>query len=118
MTTAKRFEELECWKLSRELAFACYQMASTGKLSKDFGLRDQFRRAGVSVMNNIAEGFSRFSDKEFARFLEMSSSSCSEVKSMAYLMEDLGYLKESKAFHEKVDKTQAKILALVRYLKS
>ena len=69
-------------------------------------------------MNNIAEGFGRYSRKDFVKFLDYSSGSTSEVKSMLYLMEDLEMMKKGKAeeFKERVDVIQSKVLGLIRHL--
>ena len=57
MSAITRFEDLQVWKISRELTRKIYQLTGRGNFSKDYGLRDQIRRASVSVMSNIAEGF-------------------------------------------------------------
>lgn len=64
---------------------------------RDWGFRDQIQRAGVSVMNNIAEGFERRTPADFARFLDLAKGSCGEVRSMLYLAEDLEYLNHENA---------------------
>ncbi len=69
MATINRFEELECWQTARELTRRVYKLSSAGGFSKDFGLRDQMRRAGVSVMSNIAEGFESRTRPLFVEFL-------------------------------------------------
>ena len=71
-------------------------------------------------MNNIAEGFGRYSNKEFIRFLEYSSSSAAEVKSMIYVLEDLNYSDAEylKEIHNQIDKTRKLVLGLIRYLKN
>jgi hypothetical protein len=66
----KRFEDIEAWKQGRELAKDIYAVTGKGEFAKDYGLKDQIRRAAVSVMANIAEGFDANSDDEFVRFLE------------------------------------------------
>ena len=71
---ARRFEELWVWQQARELVKEIYEDFRSGSGSKDFGFRDQIQRAGVSVMNNIAEGFERFTEIEFARFLDVGRS--------------------------------------------
>ncbi|MFZ4548235.1 MAG: four helix bundle protein, partial [Bacteroidales bacterium] len=86
MATINRLEDLEVWKESKKLALAIY---SHFRPLKDFGFRDQICRASVSVMNNIAEGFERNSDKEFQRFLSISKGSLGEVRSMIILAIDL-----------------------------
>lgn len=113
-----RFEDLECWQAARELVKRVYEVSQEGALSKDWDARSQFRRASVSVMNNIAEGFARYYKNEFKRFLDIAQSSAAEVKSMLYLFEDLQYLdKEAiEDLHSKVNKTRNFTLALIRYL--
>ena len=92
MGAIKRFEDLDCWKKAREIVSTVYAVSNQGELSSDFGTRDQLRRASLSIMNNIAEGFSRTSTKEFIRFLSISESSETEVKSMIYVLLDLKYI--------------------------
>lgn len=120
MAKVERFEDLNCWKKSRELVVAVYKVSDSGKMKTDFDLRSQFRRAAVSSMNNIAEGFGRYSQKEFIRFLDISSSSCVEVKSMLYIMEDLEYASKSdlQKLHSLTDETKKLTLALLKYLVS
>ena len=78
--------------MAKELVTNIYRLSADGKFSKDFGLRDQIRRASVSVMSNIAEGFERGSSKEFSRFLRMAKGSSGEVRSQLYIALELGYL--------------------------
>jgi four helix bundle protein len=89
-----RFEDLEVWKKARDLSLAVYRVTSEGSFARDFGLRDQIRRAAVSVMSNIAEGFDRYSRSEFKQFLSIARGSASEVRSQLYLAHALGYLGE------------------------
>ena len=91
MSTIKSFENLEIWKLSRELVIIIYQ---DFKNCKDFNFHNQITSAGLSIMNNSAEGFGRESDKEFDFFLNIAKGSALEVKSMYYIASDLGYLSE------------------------
>jgi four helix bundle protein len=75
-----------------------YSWSSGGSpISRDFGFRDQIQRASVSIMNNIAEGFTRGSNPDFARFLDMARGSCGEVCSMLYAAEDLNYISGENA---------------------
>jgi len=89
MSAVQQFEDLKIWQMSRVLANEIYLLL---KDNKDYGFRDQIQRASVSVMNNISEGFERRSNTEFKRFLDISKSSCGEVRSMLYLAEDLMYI--------------------------
>jgi len=91
----EKFEDLLCWQEARILVRTIFRFSETGKLSKDWGTKDQIRRASLSIMNNIAEGFARFSNKEKIRFLDIASSSCSEVRSMLYVLNDLEYLSKA-----------------------
>jgi four helix bundle protein len=95
MTSIQKFEDLIAWQKARELAKQIYQFTDVGKFSKDFGLRDQIRRASISVMSNIAEGFERGGRPEFHHFLVISKASCAEVRSQLYIAKDIGYLSES-----------------------
>jgi four helix bundle protein len=83
------FEDLRIWQDARELVKHIY---SDFKGNRDYGFCDQIQRAGVSIMNNIAEGFERHSDTEFARFLNIAKGSAGEVRSMYYAAEDLNYV--------------------------
>ena len=83
----KNFEDLEIWKVARSLTHEIYHDRSkTSKLSQaTFGLRDQMRRAAVSIMSNIAEGFERGGNQEFVQFLYVAKASCGEVRSQLYV---------------------------------
>lgn len=113
-----RFEELKCWKASRELVKMIYKLSNTVKLARDFDTKSQMRRAALSMMNNIAEGFGRFSKKEFIRFLDISQSSGAEVKSMIYVLEDLEYFDEKTIsnLHQKTDEARNLTMGLLKYL--
>jgi four helix bundle protein len=80
MAKIERFEDIEAWQKAGELTKAVYQASSQGSFSRDFGLRDQIRRAAISVMSNIPEGFERSGTVEFRRFLSIATGSTGEVK--------------------------------------
>jgi four helix bundle protein len=88
----QRFEDLFAWQQARGLVRGVYSIVRCGPARRDFGYRDQICNASISVMTNIAEGFSRRSRVEFARFLDISRSSAREVQSLLYAGLDLGYL--------------------------
>ena len=106
MAKVTRFEDLRCWQLARKMTGKAYRMSFEGKLAKDYDTRSQFRTAALSVMNNIAEGFGKISDKDFLRFLDYATASCTEVKSMTYLLLDLEYFpaEEIKEYQNKLRK--------------
>ncbi len=89
-----RFEDLIAWQKARILTGTVYRATSEGLFNKDFGLREQIRRAAVSTMSNIAEGFERGSAAEFSRFLSIAKASCAELRSQLYVAVDVGYLNE------------------------
>jgi len=93
MSTIKRFEDLDVWKESKELNMLIFQSFSD---IRNFSFRDQILRASLSVMNNIAEGFERDSDREFQRFLKISKGSSGEVRSMLYVAKDLDYIDDEE----------------------
>lgn len=119
MSKVTKFEDLRCWQLARELVSQVFTACQEGKLSKDFDTTSQLKRAAMSTMNNIAEGFGRHGNKEFIRFLDIAQSSCIEVKSMTYALEDMKYLNDNKVneIRSKAEETKNSILAFIRYLR-
>ena len=120
MGTISRFEEIEAWKNARELTKQIYQLSAIGAFSRDFGLRDQIRRAAVSVMSNIAEGFESQTQALFIKYLGLAKASAGEVRSQLYIASDLGYLspedlKKTRILAEKVSR---QIYRFVKYLQS
>ena len=90
----KNFEDLEIWKDARYLTREVYQLTKDAKFSRDFALRDQIRRAAISVMSNIAEGFERGGNQEFIQFLYVAKASCGEARSQLYVALDQSYMAE------------------------
>jgi four helix bundle protein len=95
--TITQVEELKSWQQGRELARMVYDLTHRSAFSKDFALRDQIRRAVISITSNIAEGFERDGRQEFTQFLSIAKGSCGEVRSQLYLAEDQGYLDVQEA---------------------
>ncbi len=92
MATIEKFEDIDAWKLARTLVNYVYTASSRGVFARDFGLKDQIRRAAVSAMSNIAEGFERDGNKEFIQFLSHAKGSCGEVRSQLYVALDQQYI--------------------------
>lgn len=90
--TIKSFEEIIAWQKARRLSLLINRLLKT---NRDFAFRSQIWRASISVMNNIAEGFERNTNKEFRQFLYISKGSCGEIKSMLYLAKDLKYIDQN-----------------------
>lgn len=92
MAIFKRFEDIIAWQKARTVTRQIYLASTRGEFARDFELRSQLRRASVSIMANIAEGFGRKSDREFANFLNIAHGSAYEVQSDLYVALDLNYL--------------------------
>ncbi len=92
MATFRRFEDIKAWQKAREVIVEIYGVTSDGAFAKDFCLRDQIRRSAVSVMANIAEGFGRKTNRDFANFLVIAHASAAETQSHLYIALDLGYI--------------------------
>nr|WP_297787833.1 four helix bundle protein [uncultured Allomuricauda sp.] len=84
MARIDRFEDLEVWKISRELCRLVERLFQTTELGKNYALCNQMERSSGSIMDNIAEGFGRGGNKEFHNFLSFSKGSCTELKSQFY----------------------------------
>ena len=119
MSTIKRAEEIEAWKKARELTRAVYDRSKVGPFSKDFALRDQMRRAAVSVMSNIAEGFERGGTNEFVQFLAIAKGSAGELEAQLYVALDQGYInrEEFTSLKNLTTSTKRLIGDLISYLR-
>ena len=117
--SVRYFEDFEIWKLSRKLTNKIYSISKDGKFAKDFGLRDQIRRAAVSIMSNIAEGYERGGNQEFIQFLSIAKASCGEVRSQLYVVMDQGYTnkKECEQLIDNGRKLSIMINHFIEYLK-
>ena len=92
MPTIYRFEEIEAWQTARQLTNQIYQLSDQGKFARDYGLRDQMRRAAVSIMSNIAEGFESRTQNMFVEYLGRARGSAGEVRAQLYIAMDQNYL--------------------------
>lgn len=119
MSKVQRFEDLEAWKISREITKEVYRISANENFTRDFGLRNQICRAAVSIMSNIAEGFERDGDKEFVQFLYIAKASCGEVRSQLYVALDQKYISEDEfnLIYAKVIENSRIISGLIKYLK-
>ncbi|MDQ3023849.1 MAG: four helix bundle protein [bacterium] len=89
------FEDIQAWQLARKLVVEVYKLTDSGLVSRDFEFQRQIRGAALSVMSDIAAGFGRRGDKEFARMLDLAVGSAAEVQSLLYVAGDLGYCSEA-----------------------
>jgi four helix bundle protein len=115
----KKFEDIESWKKARKLTREIYKATATGEFFRDFGLKDQIRRASVSILSNIAEGFERGGDKEFCQFLGIAKGSCGEVRAQLYVALDQGYLSQEifDSLSTKAVEVSELLSGFIRYLK-
>jgi four helix bundle protein len=118
MAMIQKFEDIQTWQEARVLVKMIYQLTNKEKFSKDYGMRDQVRRAAVSVMNNIAEGFDCESKAEFARFLGIARRSAVEVQSLLYAALDVDYIDQNEfdTHYEQARKTKALVGGFKRSL--
>jgi four helix bundle protein len=120
MATIQSFEEIEAWQKARELTQTVYACSGKGAFAKDFGLRDQIRRAAVSIMSNIAEGFERGGSAEFVQFLAIAKGSTGEVEAQLFVALDQGYINQEQFdFIRALAASTKKLVAgFMNYLKS
>lgn len=119
MSKIEKFEDLIAWQKSKSFAIKIYSVTDEGKFAKDFGLRDQIRRAAISIVSNIAEGFERKGNKEFMQFLFISLGSIAEVKTQLIISHELNYLPKEKfeELNDSIVEIQKIVKGLVTYLK-
>jgi four helix bundle protein len=96
VATINRFEEIEAWQTARQLSRFVYSLTKEGSFAHDFGLRDQIRRAAVSIMSNIAEGFESRTQPLFIDLLGRAKGSAGELRSQAYVALDVEYIGQSQ----------------------
>ena len=118
--TVKNFEDLKIWQTAKQLTKQVYSVANAEKFHRDFSLVDQTRRAAVSVMANIAEGFERENNKEFIRYLYIAKGSCGELRSHIWIAEELTFLTARKGSMLRSEAAGLSIMIakLIRYLRT
>jgi four helix bundle protein len=119
MAKIQRFEDIQAWQKARVLTRTIYAVTNgKTKFGSDYGLKDQIRRAAVSIMSNIAEGFARRTDKDFGRFLYIALGSAAEVQSQLYVALDQGYLtdQEFKDLYEAASEAARLTTGFIQYL--
>jgi len=116
MSKIEKFEDLICWQKARELVKDIYKLTGTTNYKKDYPLIDQIRRASVSVMLNIAEGFALRTSKEFRKHLFIAHGSIAEVQSVLYISKDLNYIEieDFKEYYERCNEISKIISGLIK----
>ncbi|HMX74598.1 MAG TPA: four helix bundle protein [Anaerolineales bacterium] len=120
MPTIRRFEEIEAWQTARELTRLVYSITEEGKFAKDFGLKDQIRRACVSIMSNIAEGFESKTQPAFIRYLGIAKASAGEVRAQSYVANDVKYLSDEQfaQLFDIAEKSSRQLSRFISYLEA
>jgi len=118
MAKIEKFEDIKAWQLAKDVTKLIYQATNKLPFSNDFSLKDQIRRASVSSMANIAEGFERKSNKEFKQFLFIARGSAGEVRSHLYLAYELDYLSKDTFINllAKIQEVSKSIWGFISYL--
>jgi four helix bundle protein len=119
MATILKFEDIVAWQKALELSDLIYEHSNKDKFSKDFGLRDQMRRASVSVVSNIAEGFEREGNNQFIYFLLVAKASAGELRAQLYITRNQKYIssKEFEILNSKVLEVSKTISGFISYLR-
>ena len=114
------FEDLDCWQEARILVRKIYDATRDGNFKKDLRFVGQIQAAAISAMANIAEGFTRRSDKEFIQFLYIAMASKAEVQSHLYVALDQAYIAKDQfdEIYKQADKTGKMISGLIKYLRN
>ena len=120
MVTIQRFEDLQVWKTARILNKKVYELTGQGRFSRDYGLRDQIRRASVSVMSNISEGFESQTQALFITYLGRAKASAGEVRSQLYVALDLDYIsrEQYRATIQIAEECSRQLFGFIKYLKT
>ena len=115
----QRFTELEVWEYSKTLASDIYRKTSEGPFNRDWSLRDQMRKAAVSIPSNIAEGFERGGTGEFINFLSIAKGSNGELITQLYIAYDIGYLskEDDESLVQRAQKIGKMLGGFMKYLK-
>ncbi|HSB67344.1 MAG TPA: four helix bundle protein [Anaerolineales bacterium] len=118
MATIARFEDIEAWQTTRELTRQIYDLTRHGEFARDFGLRDQMRRASVSIMSNIAEGFEGRTRHLFIEYLGRAKASAGELRAQLYVAKDINYINQAEfsQLFELCDKSSRQISRFIQYL--
>ena len=120
MATILKFEDIIAWQKALELSDIIYSHSNKEKFSKDFGLRDQMRRASISVVSNIAEGFEREGNNQFIYFLLVSKASAGELRAQLYIARNQNYISmnEFEIINQKVIEVSKTISGFISYLRT
>ena len=120
MAKFSKFEEIQAWQKARDTTLQIYELTNEEKFGRDYGLKDQIRRASVSIMANIAEGHGRRTNVEFANFLNIARGSVAEVQSHLHIALGLNYINQIQfnELYQTLTEISRMLLSLAQYLRS
>lgn len=120
MATISKFEDIIAWQKALELSDLIYLYSNNDKFSRDFGLKDQMRRASVSVVSNIAEGFEREGNNQFIYFLLVAKASAGELRAQLYIAKNQKYISQNEfeIINTKVLEVSKTISGFISYLRT
>jgi four helix bundle protein len=118
MSKIEKIEDIIVWQKAKSLTINIYKASNHGSFAKDFGLRDQIRRAAVSIPSNIAEGFGRGGNREFLQFLSISKGSLFELKTQLIIANEIGYLEDEifTKISNEIDEVGKMLTSFMNYL--
>jgi four helix bundle protein len=119
MATIRQFEDIQAWQEARQLTKAIYRVTDSSSFNKDYVLRRQIRRAAISIMSNVAEGFGRGGNKEFAHFLSIAIGSTFELQAQLYVASDQHYISQDEfdTLYAQAAQISRQLGGLIQYLK-
>jgi len=119
MSKIEKFEDIQSWQTAQEVVNSIYKISNDGDFNRDFALRDQMRRAAISIPSNIAEGFSRHSNKEFIQFLFVAKGSAAELQSQLHTALAQNYITQEQfgKLYEELEIVSKQISKFITYLK-
>ncbi len=117
--SSKKFEDLDVWQKAKEFSVLLYKVTNEPSFKKDFGMIDQLRRASVSIVSNIAEGYERNGNKELVQFLSFAKGSAGEIRAQLHIARELEYINENqfKELYEKISALSKMLAGFIAYIK-
>lgn len=120
MAKIERFEDLEVWQIAKQIAIEIYRISDLEPIKSDFGLKDQIRRAAMSLSDNVAEGFEYNNNPDFIRFLVYAKGSSGELRNKLIILKECGKLNQVDfdSLYSKSFDFSSKVKSFISYLKN
>jgi len=113
------YQALQVWRRSKDLAVVVYKLIQNSAISKDYSFRDQIQRCSVSIPSNIAEGYSRDTNKDRIHFLHIARGSASELTTQLMIAQEVGLMPKNEvhAILSEIEEIQKMLMGLIKSLK-